>query len=97
MIHPRLSILAASTLLLFTAPIKSDKILFEPCLQDSSGIVSSVDISPCERSTANEACRFRYGEEYTITSTCSPFIYTSCMKLRICSDEYLRNSRLYFA
>lgn len=68
MLSSKLSFITINALLLISASARADKILFDTCPEDTSGIVSSVDISPCERSNANEACRFRFGEEYTITS-----------------------------
>ncbi|KAK9895393.1 hypothetical protein P389DRAFT_172987 [Cystobasidium minutum MCA 4210] len=67
MICSKVSLFLAGALLLISAPAQADKILFDMCPEDTSGIVSSVDITPCERKHANEPCKFRFGEEYTIT------------------------------
>jgi len=40
---------------------------FTTCTPHTDGIVHSVDISPCERGSNSEPCRFRYNHNYTIT------------------------------
>ena len=45
----------------------ADQIGFEPCTEETFGLVSNVDITPCERGASDEPCRFRFGQDYAIT------------------------------
>ena len=61
--------MTAGLLLLLQMTASAEKIIFDTCTDtDSVGVASSVDISPCERRSIDEPCRFRFGQTYNITS-----------------------------
>jgi hypothetical protein len=65
--------MSTGLLILLKTLASAEKIVFDTCTDtDSVGVVSGVDITPCERSSIDEPCRFRFGHDYNITSVYDP-------------------------
>ncbi|CAD6570218.1 MAG: hypothetical protein CYPHOPRED_003818 [Cyphobasidiales sp. Tagirdzhanova-0007] len=67
---PLLAILS----LFLASRISADQIDFTPCPATTAGLVSNVDITPCERDSGDEPCRFRFGNDYVISLEYTPLV-----------------------